>query len=47
MYLVTGLNQIEFLPITEAQIMFDLFKENNKECYLFTSNHALVDEFIP
>jgi hypothetical protein len=47
MYLVTGLNQIEFLPIVEAHIMFKLFKSNNRECYLFTTNHALVDEFIP
>lgn len=47
MYVVQGVNQIEFLPIVEAQIMFNLLKSNNKECYLFTHTHSLVDEFIP
>jgi hypothetical protein len=47
MYVVTGINQIERLSITEAIIMFKLLKKNNKECYLFTLNHELVDEHQP
>lgn len=44
---VTGINEINVLPIEQAYKMFYMTKSNNKECYLFNLHNELVAEFIP